>query len=131
MMNLNVRNAVAIISTGVWVNASEFFRNEILLKRYWVAHFELQGLTFPSRPVNGVMWMAWGFLYAIAIFSISRKFSLMQTTLLGWLTGFVLMWIVIWNLNVLPVVILPYAVPLSLIEAFVASYICKKTAPTL
>ena len=120
MMNPKVRNAVAIISTGVWVNASEFFRNEFLLKKYWIAHFKLLGMTFPTRPVNGIMWMIWGFLYAIAIFSISRKFSLMQTTLLGWLVGFLLMWIVIWNLNVLPRDILVYAAPLSLLEVLVA-----------
>lgn len=130
-MNQNVRGIVAILLTGVWVNASEFFRNNVLLKNYWVAHYKLLGMTFPSAPRNGMMWMVWGFLYALAIYSISRKFSLLQTTLISWLVGFVLMWIVIWNLNVLPVVILPYAVPLSLVEAFVGSYLCKKIAPAI
>jgi len=36
------------------------------------------------------------------------------------------MWIVTLNLNVLPPAILVYAVPLSLLEAFVGSYICMK-----
>lgn len=33
------------------------------------------------------------------------------------------------NLSVLPVSILVYAVPLSLLEAFIGSYICKKISP--
>ena len=86
-------------------------------------------MIFPSAPVNGLMWLVWGFLFAIAIYLLSRKFSLLQTTLLGWLMAFVLMWIVTWNLNVLPVYILVSAVPLSLLEAFVGSYICKKVSP--
>ena len=86
-------------------------------------------MIFPSAPVNGLMWLVWGFLFAIAIYLLSRKFSLLQTTLLGWLMAFVLMWLVTWNLNVLPVYILVYAVPLSLLEAFVGSYICKKVSP--
>lgn len=128
-MHPNFRSFVAIIITGIWINASEFFRNEVLLKKYWVYHYQSLGMIFPSAPVNGLMWLVWGFLFAIAIYLLSRKFSLLQTTLLGWLMAFVLMWLVTWNLNVLPVYILVYAVPLSLLEAFVGSYICKKVSP--
>jgi len=128
-MNLESRNIITVILTGIWVNASEFFRNEVLLKKYWVDHYQLLGMTFPSEPKNGMVWVAWGFLFAIAIYLISRKFNLIQTTLISWFMAFVLMWLVTWNLNVLPSVILIYAVPLSLLEAFIGSYICKKTSP--
>ncbi len=37
--------------------------------------------------------------------------------------------VVTWNLNALPSAILIYAVPLSLLETFIASYICKKMSP--
>jgi len=43
-----------------------------------------------------------------------------------WFAGFILMWLVSWNLNVLPTAILPFAIPLSLLEAFLASFIVKK-----
>ncbi len=43
--------------------------------------------------------------------------------------AFVLMWVVAWNLNVLPIAILLYAVPLSLLESFIGSYICMKISP--
>lgn len=129
-MNLQFRKIMAIILTGIWVNASEFFRNEILLKKYWIGHYQLLGMTFPSEPTNGMIWVVWGFLFAIAIYIISRKFNIIQTALIGWFMAFVLMWFVTWNLNVLPGSILIYAVPLSLLESFIGSYICIKMSPT-
>ena len=128
-MNLQSRNIIAVIITGIWVNASEFFRNEVLLKTYWIEHYQLLGMTFPSEPLNGMIWVAWGFLFAIAIYMISRKFDLIQTTLISWFMAFVLMWVVTWNLNILPSAILFYAVPLSLLEAFIGSYVCIKISP--
>lgn len=128
-MNVRSKSIIAIFLAGVWVNASEFFRNEILLKKYWIEHYQSLGLVFPSSPVNGILWMVWGFLLALAVYLISRKFNLLQTTLLGWITAFVLMWMVLWNLNVLPVPIFVYAVPLSLPEVLIASYICRKISP--
>jgi len=128
-MNLQSRRILAVILTGIWVNASEFLRNEVLLKTYWVDHYQSLGMTFPSEPQNGMIWVAWGFLFAIAIYLISRKFNLIQTTLISWFMAFVLMWVVTWNLNILPSAILIYAVPLSLLEAFIGSYICQKMSP--
>jgi hypothetical protein len=128
-MNLQSRSIVAVMLTGIWVNASEFFRNEVLLKKYWVDHYQSIGMTFPSKPLNGMIWIAWGFLFALAIYLISRKFNLIQTTLVSWFMVFVLMWVVTWNLNILPSAILIYAVPLSLLEVFIGSYICRKISP--
>lgn len=124
------RTIVAVLLTGIWINASEFLRNEILLKNYWVEHFRSLGMTFPSAPINGMIWVVWGFLFAIAIYLISRKFSLIQTALLSWFMAFVLMWLVAWNLGVLPTAILVSAIPLSLLEAFVGAYICLKISPS-
>ncbi|MBN1247713.1 MAG: hypothetical protein JXC32_08650 [Anaerolineae bacterium] len=69
---------------------------------YWTSHYESLGLLFPSAPVNGAIWGLWSLLFAIAIYVISRRSSLLETALLSWFVGFVLMWVVIWNLNVLP-----------------------------
>ena len=128
-MNLQSRSIIAVVLSGIWVNASEFFRNEVLLKRYWVDHYQSLGMTFPSGPQNGMVWVVWGFLFAIAIYLISRKFNLIQTTLISWFMAFVLMWVVTWNLNILRSAMLIYAVPLSLLEAFIGSYICRKMSP--
>jgi hypothetical protein len=88
------------------------------------------GLEFPSRPVNGMMWMVWSFLFAGTVFAISRRFGLWQTAFLAWVMAFVMMWVVTWNLAVLPLGILPLAVPLSFIEALGAAFICRKLART-
>ena len=128
-MNHTFRGIWAVALAGIWVNASEFFRNEVLLKTYWVDHYRSLRMTFPSEPQNGMMWIAWGVLFAIAIYFISRKFNLIQTALIAWFMAFVLMWVVAWNLNVLPMAILLYAVPLSLLESFIGSYICIKISP--
>jgi hypothetical protein len=128
-MNIQSRSIITVILTGIWINASEFLRNEVLLKTYWVDHYHSLGMNFPSAPKNGMIWGVWGFLFAIAIYLISRKFHLLQTALISWFMAFVLMWVVALNLNVLPSVILIYAIPLSLLEAFVGSYICLKISP--
>jgi hypothetical protein len=120
-----------ILLAGIWISVSEFVRNEFLVKSYWTRHYESLGLVFPSKPVNGALWGLWSFLFAIAIFIISRKFSFFQTAWLSWFVGFVLMWVVIGNLGVLPNGLLLMAVPLSLMEAFLASYIVIKLSDPL
>jgi hypothetical protein len=128
-MNSRLRGIAAVLLSGIWVNASEFLRNEVFLKAYWVGHYHSLGMVFPSEPKNGILWVIWGFLFAFAIYLLSRKFNLFNTALLSWFLAFVLMWIVALNLKVLPVAILIYAVPLSLLESFIGTYICIKISP--
>ena len=123
------KSLYAILLAGLWINASEFLRNEVLVKSLWTAHFQALGLTFPSAPLNGALWMLWGFVFAMVVLAISRRASLLQTTFALWLITFPMMWLVLWNLGVLPVGIRPYAVPLSLLEVMVASLICRRVAP--
>ena len=120
------KTVLPIFLATIWISISEFVRNEFLVKSFWVNHFQVRGLVFPSDPINGAVWGMWSLLFAIAIFTIAKKFTLLQTTLLSWYVGFVLMWFVIGNLGVLPYGILFYAVPLSLLESFVAAWIIKK-----
>ena len=120
------KTILPIFLATIWISLSEFVRNEFLVKSYWIEHYQKLGLDFPSAPINGAVWGIWSLLFAISIFIINKKFSLIETTLLSWLVGFVLMWVVIGNLNVLPFGFLVYVIPLSLLEAFVASLIIKK-----
>jgi hypothetical protein len=107
----------------IWISVSEFVRNSYFLRHYWIEHYDGLGLTFPEDPINGAVWGIWSLCFAISIYIISRKFTLLQTTLLSWFVGFVLMWLVTGNMMVLPFGILVYAIPLSLLEAFIASWI--------
>ena len=120
------KNIITVMVTGLWVNGSEFFRNEVLLKPYWTEHYRKLGLIFPSDAVNGIVWMIWGFMFAFIMFILSQKYSLLATILISWLVGFVLMWLVLWNLLVLPDGLLLYAIPLSFLEAFIGAILCKK-----
>jgi hypothetical protein len=123
------KSFIAIISATIWISLSEFGRNEFLLKEFWVNHYAGLGLVFPGEAVNGMIWGVWSLLLAVFIFIISRKFSLVSTTFITWLAAFVLMWLVVGNMAVLPFGILVYAIPLSLIEVALASWIILKIQP--
>lgn len=116
-----------IFLAAFWICLSEFVRNEFLLKSFWDSHYQNLGLLFPSSPVNGMIWMIWSVLLSSAIYSIATKFSLLYTTTLSWVMGFVMMWVVLGNLNVLPGgAFIFIAIPLSFFEAFIAAMIIKK-----
>jgi len=125
-MKLIKNTILPIVLAAIWISVSEFARNEFLVKSFWIKHYRDLGLNFPSAPVNGAIWGIWSILFAIAVFSIARKFTLVQTTFLSWLMAFVMMWVAIGNLGVLPYGILLYAIPLSILESFVAALIVKK-----
>jgi len=120
------KTILPILLAAIWISISEFVRNELFVKSYWTNHYKSLDLIFPSEPLNGAVWGLWSLLFAIAIYIISKKFSLLKTTFLSWFVGFLLMWVVIWNLNVLPQGLLYIAAPLSLLEAFIATLIIKK-----
>lgn len=117
---------ISVILATLWISASEFVRNEFLLKSFWEEHYQSLGLSFPSEPVNGAVWGIWSLMFAVSIFLLSKKFTFFQTTFISWFMAFAMMWIVTANLGVLPIGILWYAFPLSMFEAFVASFIIIK-----
>jgi hypothetical protein len=117
---------LAILLATLWISISEFVRNTFLLHHHWVQYYQNLGILFPEQPINGAVWGIWSLCFAVSIYIFSRKFSLVQTALFAWFIGFVMMWLVIGNYYVLPFKILPIAIPLSLIEAFVASLIFFK-----
>ena len=86
---------LATLAAGIWVNVNEFLRNELLLKRVWVDKFDSLGLLFPAEPVNGALWVLWGFIFAACIVAVARNSTFVSATALSWVFGFVLMWIVI------------------------------------
>ena len=87
------RIALATLAAGVWINVSEFLRNEILFKGHWLAKYETLELEFPSAPVNGAFWGLWGFIFAGCIVAVRRQSTLAGTIALCWTLGFALMWI--------------------------------------
>ncbi|MBS1505210.1 MAG: hypothetical protein JSS79_01080 [Bacteroidetes bacterium] len=124
------KTVLPILLATVWISISEFVRNTFLLHTEWVEHYRQLNMVFPEQPLNGAVWGIWSLCFAVAIFIVSKKFSWIQTALLSWFVGFMFMWLVIGNLGVLPFSILPVAVPLSVLEAFVASFIISRFSQT-
>ena len=125
-MNFLRNTVLPVLSAAIWIGLSEFVRNSFLLHSHWISHYAKLGVTFPEEPINGAVWGIWSLCFAISIFIISRKFSLMQTTFLSWFAGFVFMWLAVGNLGVLPYGMLYLAIPLSVLEAFLAAFIIVK-----
>jgi hypothetical protein len=68
----------------------------------------------------------WSLVFAVTIFFLSKKLSFVELVIISWIYGFVMMWLVIGNLLVLPSKILVFAVPLSVVEVVVANFIIYK-----
>lgn len=120
------KTVLPILLSTVWISISEVFRNSFLLHEKWISHYQNFGQIFPEKPINGAVWGIWALVFSVVIFILSKRFSFWETLGLGWGIGFVLMWLVIGNLGVLPFSILPFAIPLSLLEIFGAVWMCRK-----
>ena len=114
---------LAITCAAFWIVTFEFVRNQLLFLSYWTDHYKSLGLTFATKPINGAVWMLWSFVFASLLYAIRRHYSVKHTVILGWMAGFVMMWLVIGNLGVLPTKLLVFAVPLSIVEVYVATWI--------
>lgn len=125
-MNFLKETILPILLATIWISISEFVRNTFFLHEYWIEHYKNLGMIFPEELINGAVWGIWSLCFAIGIYIISRKFSLTQTTFLSWFVGFVCMWLVVGNMGVLPVEILYVAIPLSILEVFLATFIIFK-----
>ena len=120
------RYLLAVFAAGVWMNLSEFIRNELLLKNTWVNGFKDIGLSFPSEPLNGAVWALWAFVFVAFLTLVSTKFDVISSTIISWSLGFVLLWVAVWNMGILPSGLLYWAVPWSFVEVYVAALIISR-----
>lgn len=125
-MNHLKKTLLPILLTEIWINLSETIRWVFLIKSYWIEHYEKLGLVYSEKPINLIIWMIWGFLLATLIFILTKKFTVFHTTLLVWFSVFIMMWIVVWNIGILPVDMLWYNAPISFVEIFIGAMICRK-----
>lgn len=123
------KTILPVLLATAWISVSEFFRNQFLLSGEWTAHYAQLGLVFPAKPINGAIWGIWSLVFASLILVIGKKFSLVETIIIAWVAGFVMMWLVIGNLDVLPVGIFGWAIPLSILESVGAAWIVKRFNP--
>lgn len=125
-MHSSIKPVITVAMATLWIAFSEFFRNQLVLKSVWENHFTNLGLVFPSKPINGFIWMLWSLVFVLIIFYISKEVSFKKSIIFSWVYGFVLMWLVLGNLLVLPINILFLAIPLSMFEVFIANLIIYK-----
>lgn len=121
-----MRSVPAIRAATAWISPNEFVRDQLVLLDQWNAYHAGPGLFYPVEPLNGAVWGIWSLAFAGVILVLAKRFSLLETAALAWSIGFVLMWLVIGNLSVLPSSILPIAIPWSLMEAFGAAWVVKR-----
>lgn len=119
----------AVLAATGWIGLMEFGRNTYLLHGHWQEHYAAMGQVFPESPTNGAMWGLWSLLVAWFIYRLSRRFTFAETVGLSWMAAFAWMWLVIGNLGVLPYAILPWAVPLSLLEVLGATWLITRLLP--
>lgn len=117
---------VPIFLMTIWVSMFEFVRNQLLFVSYWTNHYQSMGLVFPAKSANGMVWGIWAMVFASLVLVIGKKFTYWWTVFISWIAGFVMMWLVIGNLGVLPYKLLIFAIPMSIAEVMGATWIAKK-----
>ena len=122
----NFKKAIwQILLVSLWINIFETLRWMLFARPYIDVHFKAANLVLPNEPINNILWLIWGIIIAVMIFIISKKFKVLQTTFIVWIIVYVMHWIALWNMAVLPINILWLAVPLTFINALVGALISK------
>ena len=115
-----------ILLVSLWINIFESLRWMLFAKPDIDMHFKTANLVLPNQPINNILWLVWGIIIAVMIFIISKKYKVVQTTFIVWITVYVMHWIALWNFAVLPINILWLAIPLTFINVLVGAFICTK-----
>ena len=115
-----------ILLVSLWINVYETLRWMLFAKPDIDRYFKTANIVLPNGVINNILWLIWGIIIAVIIFIISKKFKVLQTTFIVWITVYVMHWIALWNFAVLPINILLLAVPLTFINVFVGALICAK-----
>ena len=122
----NLKKAIwEILLVSIWINIFETLRWMLFAKPEIDMHFKAANLVLPNEPINNLLWLIWGIIIAVMIFIVSKKFKVLQTTFIVWITVYVMHWIALWNMAVLPINILWLAVPLTFINVLVGALISK------
>ena len=74
------RTILAIISSGIWIIISEAFRNQFLLKKFWLEQYNkvgfhvAEGLSSSSK----LLFAAWVLILSVIIYILLKKFVTIQ-----------------------------------------------------
>ena len=73
-----IKNILAFLASGIWIGLSEFIRNELLFKSYWLQKYASLGLQFPSGPINNALWGIWSLFLAGVTLFLQEKYGLLN-----------------------------------------------------
>lgn len=121
-----MRGFLALMAATAWISVHEFLRNELLFKAIWVEHFATLGRPFPDAMLNNALWGLWSLVMAGVLAALVPSAGLLRGVLAAWVAGWGLMWIALGNLGVLPLALLPWALPWSLVEAAGAGWLLAR-----
>ena len=122
------KTILPILLIGIWLNVAITIGWLFILEGYWIEKYNSLNLVFPTGLINNITWMIWGFMLATIVFILSKKFNTLQTTFLVWFVAFPMMWIIVWNVGVLPTEMLLFNVPFTFIVTYIGTLICKRLA---
>ena len=120
------KTILSIFLIGIWINISITIGWVLILESYWVEKFKNLNLDFPTALFNNIMWMIWGFMLASVIYMLSKKFTTFQTTFLSWFVAFIMPWTMIWTIGVLPIEMLLFNIPNTLLVTYIGALISNK-----
>lgn len=115
-----------VLLSMLWISIHEFVRNQFVLIEIWENHYRSLGMVFKTAPVNGMVWGVWALVFSMVLYRLSKAMGLFETIFWGWVIGFVMMWLVIGNMQVLPYATLLYAVPWSFVEVGGSAWIIHR-----
>ena len=114
-----------VIIIIIWINIAETLRWILFAKPYFIKHFQNRNIEPPGGPFYLIIWFVWGILISVIIFNISKKFSLLNSTLIIWFTVFSGIWIMLFNLKVITISILLILMSFCFIEILIGVLISK------
>lgn len=114
-----------IIIISIWITIAETLRWILFAKPYFIKHFQNRNIEPPGGPLYLTIWWVWGILLSLIIIIVSKKFSLLKSSLIIWFTTFSGIWIMLFNLKVVSVPILLILMTFCFIEIFIGALISK------
>lgn len=124
-----MKNAIAILAAAVWLSLLEFLRDQYLVQSYRIEQNQLHGSMYREEPLMGSAAGIWSLFLAIYIFLVTRKLGNWYATIAAFSGCLLLMWVINGDLRVMPVRLILFAIPLILLESFIAVWIIRRISP--
>lgn len=118
-MKLYIYRIVTVISMGCFVAFSEFFRNDILFSKGWLAYYNSNNMIKPYTESVDFESVLWSLFYVIFVFTIAGRYSFRRTLFITFCSGFLLQWFTFGDADFSALKILIPTTPLFFLETII------------